>query len=90
MPYISQQDRDKFEIALRELDRAIQTADNCTAGDMNYLFTSLCVSYLNRKGLSYTHMNDLIGALEGCKLELYRRQTSPYEDLKIEENGDVY
>lgn len=33
---------------------------------------------------------DILGALEGAKLELYRRKISPYEDIKIEENGDVY
>jgi len=34
-------------------------------------------------------MNDAIGALEGAKLELYRRVISKYEDKKIMENGDV-
>jgi hypothetical protein len=33
--------------------------------------------------------NDAIGALEGAKLELYRRYVSAYEDDKIKENGDV-
>jgi len=42
------------------------------------------------KGLSYTFINDCVGALEGAKLELYRRVASPYEDKKIAENGDVY
>jgi hypothetical protein len=31
----------------------------------------------------------VIGALENCKMELYRRKIAPYEDIKIEENGDV-
>jgi len=30
------------------------------------------------------------GVLECAKLELYRRIAAPYEDTKIEENGDVY
>jgi hypothetical protein len=34
--------------------------------------------------------NDVIGALECCKLELYRRMVAPYENTKIKENGDVY
>jgi hypothetical protein len=35
-------------------------------------------------------MNDIIGALEACKLEFYRRLVSHYEDIKIRSNGDVY
>jgi len=25
-----------------------------------------------------------------AKMEIYRRWVSPYEDVKVEENGDVY
>jgi hypothetical protein len=32
----------------------------------------------------------MIGALECCKLELYRMLIAPYEDAKINENGGVY
>lgn len=32
----------------------------------------------------------MVGALESAKLELYRRKVSPYEDQKIEANGDVW
>jgi hypothetical protein len=38
----------------------------------------------------YANLNEMIGALECCKLELYRILTAPYEDVKIEENGGVY
>lgn len=33
---------------------------------------------------------DILGVLEGAKLELYRRKIALYEDIKIKENGDVY
>jgi len=61
-----------------------------SAGDINYLFTQLCQQYLKIKGECYQTYNDLMGALEGAKLELYRRKIAPYEDKKIQENGDVY
>ena len=32
----------------------------------------------------------MVGVLECAKLELYRRMAAPYEDEKIEDNGDVY
>lgn len=61
-----------------------------TPGELNFLLTSLCLSYLQHRPRSYDHYNAVIGALESCKLELYRREIIPYENKKIKENGDVY
>jgi hypothetical protein len=61
-----------------------------TPGELNYQFTRLVLDYFDTNGTSYQIFNDIIGALEGCKLELYRRKIVPYEDLKCERNGDVY
>ena len=60
------------------------------AGELNYLITRLADEYLVRKGLRYTNVNEVVGALECAKLELYRRIAAPYEDAKIAETGDVY
>jgi hypothetical protein len=60
------------------------------AGELNYWITEIVQEYLLAHGLNYQHINDCIGALEGVKLELYRRLVVPYEDLKIKENTDVY
>lgn len=79
MPYIKQEDRGKV---------AIKGAD--TAGELNYELTTTIRAYVSRKGLSYQAINDVVGALEGCKMEFYRRIATPYEDNKIKENGDVY
>ena len=59
-------------------------------GELNYAITMLIKSYLNDQGKCYGTMNDIFGALEGAKLEFYRRVAAPYEDEKIKENGDVY
>ena len=61
-----------------------------TAGELNYALTKVIQGYMLRTGLSYTIINDVIGALEGAKLEFYRRVAVPYENKKIAENGDVY
>lgn len=61
-----------------------------TPGDLNYFFTSFAKGYTDRNGLSYQTINDVVGALEGAKLEFYRRIAVPYEEGKIKENGDVY
>jgi hypothetical protein len=61
-----------------------------TPGDLNYAITQLVNQYMFAKGRSYATINDIIGALEGAKLEFYRRVAVPYENAKIELNGDVY
>lgn len=86
MPYIK---KDRREAWLDDQPMLPEfQADN--AGDLNYVFTEVAQDYLLRKGLKYQHINDVIGALEGAKLELYRRVAAGYEDNKIAENGDVY
>lgn len=95
MPYIKQEQRDKIVKKSLEPETfkpivRIDSGQIETAGDLNYTFTVLAQDYLRRKGLNYQHINDIVGALEGCKLELYRRVASNYEDEKIEINGDVF
>jgi hypothetical protein len=80
MPYITQDKRAELEITNRPE----------TAGELNYCITMLLIDYLDRQGASYSTINDILGAVEGAKLEFYRRFASPYEDKKIIENGDVY
>lgn len=81
MPYIKQE--------LRELLNEYVTKPS-TPGELNYCFTMILKHYIDQKGFSYTTVNDIVGALECCKLELYRHLAAPYEDTKIKENGDVY
>lgn len=58
-------------------------------GELNYVITNIINEYYKYEG-GYSSINDVIGALEGAKLEFYRRVAAPYEDVKIKENGDVY
>lgn len=81
MPYIDKNAR-------FDLDSLFRNAQN--PGELNYQITTLCTRYALLKGTSYQTANDIIGALEGAKLEFYRRYVGPYEDRKIWENGDVY
>lgn len=84
MPYIKQEDRD------RVLDLFQDGLEGPrTAGELNWLMTIISHEYWSSHGQNYQAFNDIIGAFEGCKLELYRRRVAPYEDVKIEENGDV-
>lgn len=85
MPYIKKQDRDRFADFVAAMDKL----EMASAGELNYLVTMLTHRYLNQKPESYSMYNDAIGALEGAKLELYRRHVASYENDKIRENGDV-
>lgn len=82
MPYISKDDRDGLE------SQYVFGHAPTNPGQLNYLFTMICKDYLTE--LNYQRINDCIGALEGCKLELYRRIAADYENKKILENGDCY
>ena len=82
MPYIKQELRGQFNNGLITLPS--------NEGEMNYVITDLLDDYLSAYGLNYANVNALVGVLECAKLELYRRIAAPYEDEKIQENGDVY
>lgn len=93
MPYIKQEDRFKFREWWPQANHdhlySIDHMPPSTPGELNYLFTEIIKLYI-RNGLNYQKINDVMGALEGAKLEFYRRIAAPYEDTKIKENGDVY
>lgn len=79
MPYIPQGDR----------ERLIVTGDPETPGELNYVITVLVNNYWEDRK-NYSAINDILGALQGASNEFYRRVAIPYEDTKIEQNGDVY
>ena len=81
MPYIDKESR----------ERLAQGAKPETAGELNYLITTMLDDYIQGKGgVRYAHINEAVGVLECAKLELYRRVAAEYEDKKCEESGDVY
>ena len=88
MPYISQNDRKK----INDFDKLLESLnkDNYTSPDvMNYLFSKLIEQYILVNGLSYQSINDIIGALECCKSEFYRRLVGPYQKAQIHKHGDL-
>ena len=80
MPYITTERREALA----------KGEDMGGAGELNYILTRILNRYIEHRGLSYQTINDIVGALEGSKLEFYRRIAKPYEMEKIKENGDVY
>ena len=85
MPYIKVDDRERFKDVIEE----VVATEIETPGELNYLITCICQIYQNNVGQSYATHNEIVGVLECVKQEWYRRQTVPYENKKMEENGDV-
>ena len=83
MSYIPREDRPKYEDPLTTLkDQPPDRRD----GELNYIITRILKETYPQR---YHTINRAIGVLEACKLEYYRRVAAPYEDTKIQQNGDV-
>jgi len=89
MPYISKYKRRWFKQSIATivniLDKNIWEE---RMGILNYVFTKILLDTLPPE-TKYHHYNALIGVLESCKLELYRKQIASYEDKKETENGNI-
>jgi len=86
MPYISKENRTRFDEIVDKF--VAELRNDLSSGDLNYLLSSF-IWKLFQNNLSYSSINQLIGVLECVKLEFYRRQAAPYEDIKLETNGDL-
>lgn len=96
MPYINRHQREHLDDLLENLMIGIHTltdekGKHITPGPgvYNYVFSKL-LSVPYGYQTSYGKVNEAIGILECAKLEFYRRIAAPYEDVKKDENGDVY
>jgi len=84
MPYISQDQRER-------ITNQTSFPPIGNSGQLNYLICKLVLHYLEGRGdYRYQDLNDVLGALEGAKQEVYARIVRPYEDKKIKEHGDIF
>jgi len=82
MPYIKREQRPLMDTVV-ELMKALQIKAN---GDLNYILFKFC-KYMVEP--SYNNYKNFCGELRQCATEIERKILAPYEDSKIEENGDV-
>ena len=70
-----------------KLDKIVESLKDVEPkGDLNYLL----FSYAKRNiSPSYNNYKELIGELHCVITEIERRLLAPYEEIKIQENGDV-
>lgn len=90
MPYIPQTRRDEIHNELMHDENGGLNWTPQNAGDLNFLLSTFIDNYIIERGVRYANLNEMIGALECAKLELYRVLVAPYEEVKIEDNGGVY
>lgn len=84
MPYISKKARNA-------MNRQYDPRRPAQPGELNYALSNIIDKYLSDcGGALYGNYNDVIGVLECIKLELYRRFVGPYENEKLESNGEVF
>lgn len=76
MPYIRSEDK------IKDLPK--------NAGELTYAIQQVLKIYLEGTGLRYAHIAEVLGALEGAKLDFVERIVKPYENQKRMQNGDVW
>lgn len=87
MPYITQEERPQYDEVLGELIGLLkEKPPESVDGHLNYVVTRVIKEVYP---LRYYHINKAMGVLECIQHEFYRRVAAPYEDTKIEQNGDV-
>jgi hypothetical protein len=81
MPYIPKSTRAPLDLIIEELGNTV-----VVDGDLNYILYALCKRHVEP---SYNNYKNFCGELRQCATEIERRILAPYEDQKIEENGDI-
>ena len=83
MPYIEPKDRPNMDEIVNHMHFNGVKPD----GKLNYILFKLCRQTVVPE--SYNGYKNFIGELEECIAEIRRRLLGPYEDTKIQINGDV-
>jgi len=82
MPYVKKERRVELDFVVESMRRADIVAD----GDLNYVLYKFCKDTVKP---SYNNFKNYMAELNETAEEIRRRFLAPYENLKIEENGDV-
>ena len=85
MPYINQQDREKYN----KISDEIWNTDIENKGDLEYLIFTLMQRYMLHREKRYSNLHDCVYAAIHCGDEFRRRFLDKREDEARETNGDV-
>lgn len=87
MPYIPKEKRVLIDPEIEELISNLRYR-KADVGMLNYTISRLLKTWWEFDPC-YKTGNDIMGVMDCAKSEFYRRTLSPYEDKKIQENGDI-
>lgn len=88
MPYIKPKYRPEIDKTLEPLLEHLNTLPlEKQDGAFSYTVTRILNSLYSKD--NYFTLNRSMGSLSAVQDEWYRRKIAPYEDRKIQENGDV-
>lgn len=86
MPYVNQEQRDKYH----NLRLAIELAPEIeTKGDLEYLTFVLMKKFMASRESRYGTLHEAVYAVEHCAHEFERRYLDKREDKARQENGDI-
>ena len=94
MPYIPK-DRQRILASLSPREAGYYAGIDAATGtkgtgELTYLLSQVVRGYLKGAGTSYATFAEIAGCLSLLSQEIFRRQIGPYEQTKLEENGDVF
>jgi hypothetical protein len=94
MPYIPRDKRVKYDIHIENLATILnsQHDNDIISGEMNYILFRLAMLLCDRESggkCCYARLAVVSSALSEAQTEFRRRIMAPYEDQKIELEGDV-
>ena len=83
MPYIKQEDREKFTKILTQLPNLL------IKGELEYCLFFIMQSYMKDKKVNYSNLHDTVYAAQHCADEFRRRFLDKREDEARNNNGDI-
>jgi hypothetical protein len=83
MPYIKEEDREKYDFAFVDIKQIN------TKGELEYCIFKLMKIYMYDKEEKYSNLHDCVYAAQHCADEFRRRFLDKREDSAINENGDI-
>ena len=86
MPYIKPRLRRCLANIVDAMDKHVE---GLSAGELNYLITTMLHKWLAVVNLDYGDVNEVIGVLECAKASLIETVLIPYEKDKMKQNGNV-
>lgn len=96
MPYINKEERVELDHLIDSIVDSIKNTKTSLnnpndfknhLGRINYTFSRILSGVMG--SINYSNIAMATGVIENIKQEFYRRLAAPYEDHKIEQNGDI-